>query len=266
MRNRKINRKNGVFLALLLCFVQLVFLPVSVLAEGRAGGAIQIKAGYTGMQFYLYRVAEATDTGYILTDTFRDSAVSLDVQKAEEWRREAEVLESYIQKQNVQADGQKSTAADGSCIFSALTEGLYLCRADVLEQDTTIVQASPSLIAITAAADTVQIEPKTEIRQKPEKPEKSDNPTIPEQPATPEQPTTPENPDNPKQPTKPDTSDKNTVKKTTTQTTTSKLPQTGQLWWPVYVLSIAGIALILCGLYSGRKTKKEGTKHHVHKS
>lgn len=264
MRNRKINRKNGVLLALLLCFVQLVFLPVSVLAEGRAGGtggAIQIEAGYAGMQFYLYRVAEATDTGYILRDTFRDSAVSLDVQKAEEWRRLAQILESYIQKQNVPADGQMTTKADGNCTFAALPDGLYLCRADELEQDTTIVQTAPSLIAITAAdTEPVQIEPKTEIRQKPEQP------TKPEKPTTPEQPTNPENPTNPKQPTKPDTSDKNTVKKTTSQTTPTKLPQTGQLWWPVYALSIAGIALILCGLYSGRKTKKEGTKHHVHKS
>lgn len=38
----------------------------------------------------------------------------------------------------------------------------------------------------------------------------------------------------------------------------SKLPQTGQLWWPVPVLACAGVALVLVGLARRRAGKNEG--------
>jgi hypothetical protein len=43
---------------------------------------------------------------------------------------------------------------------------------------------------------------------------------------------------------------------TPTTPTQSRLPQTGQLWWPVSLLSVAGLTLILTGL-SLRKKENE---------
>jgi hypothetical protein len=43
----------------------------------------------------------------------------------------------------------------------------------------------------------------------------------------------------------------------TTPTTQTKLPQTGQLWWPVTLLSVAGLTLLLTGWGIRRKEKDE---------
>jgi LPXTG-motif cell wall-anchored protein len=45
---------------------------------------------------------------------------------------------------------------------------------------------------------------------------------------------------------------------TPTTTTTTKLPQTGQLWWPITLLAICGLAVILLGL----GLRKRGSDHH----
>lgn len=44
------------------------------------------------------------------------------------------------------------------------------------------------------------------------------------------------------------TSSKDVTKVTTTVTTNEKLPQTGQLWWPIPILSIAGMIFLSAGL------------------
>ena len=51
------------------------------------------------------------------------------------------------------------------------------------------------------------------------------------------------------------TADKSTVK--STNTSGSKLPQTGQLWWPVPFLTLVGIVLYLVGWIFSKKDKKE---------
>lgn len=59
------------------------------------------------------------------------------------------------------------------------------------------------------------------------------SPSTPEEPTAPNEPSQPGNPNQPNQPGKPN------------QPT---LPQTGQLWWPVPMLAIMGIAFVLIGM------------------
>lgn len=61
----------------------------------------------------------------------------------------------------------------------------------------------------------------------------------------PSDPNTPKDPKGPDQPTNPDSPD------------TTKLPQTGQLWWPVPVLTAAGLLLIVIGLLRARGRDNE---------
>ena len=48
------------------------------------------------------------------------------------------------------------------------------------------------------------------------------------------------------------TTDKNTTTQPTTTTATSakdpKLPQTGQLWWPIFPLTAGGLVFLVAGL------------------
>jgi hypothetical protein len=56
-----------------------------------------------------------------------------------------------------------------------------------------------------------------------------ETPEVPETPSTPDTPTPHDIPDTPSTPNEP-------------------LPQTGQLWWPVYILAVCGLILILIGI------------------
>lgn len=81
----------------------------------------------------------------------------------------------------------------------------------------------------------------------PDNPSDPDEPDQPDNPNTPDNPSEPDQPDNPNNPNSPDTptSDK------------KKLPQTGQLWWPVWLLSGTGIILIVAGLFVHMKRTRE---------
>ena len=91
-----------------------------------------------------------------------------------------------------------------------------------------------------------ETEPVTSKETEPEtsKETESETPkaTEPETPKTTEKQTEPRKSVKPETPTKPGT-----------PTTTSRLPQTGQLWWPVLALAAAGIVLIIIGAAVKRK-------------
>lgn len=62
--------------------------------------------------------------------------------------------------------------------------------------------------------------------------------------------------------TEPETATTTTTTATTTTTTTTTattLPQTGQLYWPIPVLAIAGFLLLAAGWYLNRSDKKRGS-------
>lgn len=79
----------------------------------------------------------------------------------------------------------------------------------------------------------------------PSKPDTPDNPTNPETPDNPSNPATPNNPGNPNNPANPGNPNGPT------------LPQTGQLWWPVPMLSAAGVLLLVIGLLCFRGKNNE---------
>lgn len=65
----------------------------------------------------------------------------------------------------------------------------------------------------------------------------------PEDPTNPNDPSNPDNPNNPNDPSNSSTSSDST------------LPQTGQLWWPVPVLLIAGIVICFMGIYLKKRSE-----------
>lgn len=81
---------------------------------------------------------------------------------------------------------------------------------------------------------------------KPDEPENPDTPDTPDTPGTPDEPGTPNTPDEPDVPYNPGTPD---------EPSEPKLPQTGQLNWPIPVLTVSGLVLFSIGwrLYFVRK-------------
>ena len=78
----------------------------------------------------------------------------------------------------------------------------------------------------------------------PDEPDEPDEPDVPEEPDEPDEPDTPEGPDEPDEPDTPDTPE---------NPDGEKLPQTGQPWWPVLLLSLGGAIMLLAGLASKRR-------------
>ena len=125
------------------------------------------------------------------------------------------LLESKVASQE---PTQKSAAASETTTFSNLTVGLYYVKmADVQDGYETI---SPFLVSIpTSSADgtlTYNVTANSKAG------------TAAVKPSTPSEPETP------------------------AATATNNLPQTGQLWWPVFVLGAAGAGLIVAGVVRRR--------------
>ena len=103
--------------------------------------------------------------------------------------------------------------------------------------------------------------------KKPGKPDEPDKPKTPKKPEKPDKPSKPDKPDSPKSPDNPTTPEPNDdrpdvlgairdfVGELPEVLGARRLPQTGQLWWPIPILAILGIALIVFGFRSEKNRK-----------
>ena len=130
----------------------------------------------------------------------------------------------------------KKVGEDGNATFSDLTFGLYLVVQETAASG--YGKTAPFLVSVPYLyADEYQYDvtsqPKTDLKR--------------EVPTKPTGPTT-----KPTKPTDP------TTKPTTSSGGGKKLPQTGQLWWPVPVLACAGLGCIAVGLFRRWEARDEG--------
>jgi len=105
-------------------------------------------------------------------------------------------------------------------------------------------------VAVTRVGITFAITNSCDEPHPPTEPSEPTEPTSPTEPDKPSEPTTPTGPTKPSEPTSPTDS-------TEPEIPPEKLPQTGQLWWPVPVLLCAGVFLILMGVLRRRGTEYE---------
>ena len=143
-------------------------------------------------------------------------------------------------------DLPKKVGEDGNATFSDLTFGLYLVvqktAASGYGKTAPFLVSVPYLYTDEYQYD-VTSQPKTDLER--EVPTKPTGPTT--KPTKPTDPTT-----KPTKPTGP------TTKPTTSSGGGKKLPQTGQLWWPVPVLACAGLGCIAVGLFRRWEARDEG--------
>ena len=82
----------------------------------------------------------------------------------------------------------------------------------------------------------------------PDIPDEPDDPDIPDEPDEPDIPDEPDDPDIPDEPDKPDTPD---------EPDEPELPQTGMMWWPVWLLTAIGALLVLYGLIQWARCRRK---------
>ena len=99
---------------------------------------------------------------------------------------------------------------------------------------------------------------KPEVPETPDKPEKPKKPSKPSKPDKPESPSTPDNPGTPDSPDiYPDVlgAIRDFMGELPEVLGARRLPQTGQLWWPIPILAILGVILIILGFRSEKNRK-----------
>ena len=247
------------------------------LRDSESGSAV------SGGKLTLYQVASISrqngNLSYDYTNGFENCGVSLGDLS------ESDLAWILDDKRPADSKGETLTlGTDGKAVFSRLPLGLYLVvqstastgyekinpflvSVPLVEEDTYLydVDALPKVGTLTPTTP-------PDVPEEPDKPEKPDKPTEPEKPTTPENPDKPETPEIPEEPGKntppgadnPDDwvlngrPDKNAAPNPGNPDDwvlngRPTLPQTGQLNWPIPVLTAAGTCLIAAGILLRKK-------------
>lgn len=231
----------GVAMILLACF--LCVLPV----QAEQTGSVTVQVSMAGAVIELYQVADA-DFHYV--NGFDAAGVPLkhlsdsDLPKA----LEKAITDSTEHRTDV-------SSASGLAAFSNLSKGVYLVRQS--NQVPGYESFDTFLVTIPLKQDgkwiyNVDASPKLGVIPKPEEPSEPEEPTTPEEPVVPtteeetevtEEPGSetviPVNPVHPRTNDVPDHPDKTGNEE--------KLPQTGQLVWPIPVLAFLGLCFVIIG-------------------
>lgn len=229
----------------LVCFTAETFAAGAALDYSKKGSlsvaliASDTEEGISGETLALYQVAAAAEVGgedtVSLTEPFQESQVALDTLDLSDTQAKklAAALGEYVKSHQV--SGQKAvTDAEGKALWSGLPLGVYLVVSAGSEGAYEAVD--PFIVVVPARVNGSYV---YDIEAAPKHGTvKPVDPVEPQVPVTddPAEPVTPQKPDQPEeQPAEPPAVE------------TEKLPQTGQLWWPVPVLALSGAALVLLG-------------------
>lgn len=211
------------------------------------------------MRFALLRVAETDALGHwALTAEFSASGVDpAALATAQDFAAAAETLARYAAAERLAPAASQATDVAGEARFSDLASGLYLVTADTAVAGGWEYRCAPFLLALpglNAAGDGWVYDaaalPKLSRRALPNPPAPGPQPDPDPEP----EPTkTPEPTPEPTETPAPSDVPQPTPEPEKPSPDGEKLPQTGQLRWPVPVLALLGIALTAAGLACRRR-------------
>ena len=236
--NRDLHRRMAAALAILLTTLLVLCAPALAVAPT---GSLTLTASYgttplVGAPFKLYLVAEHDEASdFALCGEFAGSSVDLsDLSTAGKLAQAALDLERWAGEKEIAPLAQQNTDSSGSVSFPSLAQGLYLVGGVTHQQGNYRYQSAPCLISLPSWDGSTGVwELNVTAFPKFERSGTSGGDPTP----TPTEPDTPTPPD-PVEP--PDTPP-------TPPVGPEKLPQTGQLKWPVPVLAALGMLLLLAG-------------------
>jgi len=214
-------RKKAVAMAIVL--LGILLLPVQVLAYTSISEEQDVTLTLTyelpDISFSLFRVADVSQTvKYSLTDPFKNYPIVFENLDSERWRELTQTLVGYVQRDGITPFTTGKTDKNGELVFEKLEKGLYLVVGETYRtEDGLQYVVMPFLVSLPTLTD---------------EDEWNYEPIV-----------------SPKYSV-------NRVSDTTSQDGISqvdKLPQTGQLWWPVPVLITAGTILFIAGVLQRKR-------------
>ena len=242
-------RKKILFCICLLCCL----LPQTLLAGSRTwalngNGSITISyellgdaafEGETEISIYqVERLVKQGDTEYLeWTDAFEMCNTSLENLTASEAEEAAVKLVEYIADHGISGTTRKMDIQD-KMVFTDLEFGTYLVVIDKLPD--TCRAARSFLVSVPMFENNswvYDIQAQIKVEKIPE---------LPEEPGTSADPETPQIPIEPEQPEQPEV----------VQPAEEKLPQTGQVRWPIYLLTGIGMVCLIVGALFRKKKRK----------
>lgn len=121
---------------LITCLMIMICLSQPAYASKAKKGSLTTTYPCAGIEVQLYHVAnEGKNSKFILEDRFSQYPIGLTNKTKDEWAGQAKALETYIHRDNVEADYTKQTDSSGKVSFEQLPRGLYLVTAKVHEED-----------------------------------------------------------------------------------------------------------------------------------
>lgn len=184
-----------------------------------------------GAAVRLFRVADVDIRGrYTAVAAFAASGVALTgLDSAAQWREAAQALSDWAKARVLVPEASQTADSDGTATFSGLKAGLYLVELEPLRRADGVYTFTPLLAAVPTLnddgdgwAEDTAVQPKAAF-------ERDERPSGPDS-----------GPDTPA-PVEPG----------------DRLPQTGQLKWPVPVLAVSGMVLFAIGLWLTRRKDHE---------
>ncbi|MCB6615876.1 hypothetical protein [Ruminococcus sp. 210702-SL.1.03] len=204
----------------------------------------------SGIKWNIYRVGSHLATGeFVLEGDFADYPADFGDLSASAMQEAAQILE-----ENAIADGllpgwTASADENGELSVNGVAAGLYLLSGEIITIGDVTYDPAPAIIEVKANADgsyDLTVYPKFESTEVPPSSSQADSSSDVGSSSEESSSST-------------DTSSNSDVSSSTSSTSTSsgmtnstssgeKVPQTGQLWWPVPIFSALGIVLIGMGL------------------
>lgn len=174
-------------------------------------------------EFDVYYVASTSKASeFTVSAEFEGAGIDLSTPDEEFWKEVTPKLAEYAQSENLSPTATGVTGESGKALFSGIPQGLYLGIGHSVEYKGTIYNSLPFLICV---------------------PNREDNSESWTYDVT----------------VNPKPGDIITPTPAPTPTPDPTLPQTGELWWPVPILLVVGLALIVAGI-AVRKGNRHGRK------
>ncbi len=248
-----------------ICAVCLLLTGWSMPVHAAMTGSIHISYVVTNTKFSLYQLATLDENKqYTVNQDFTGKYTVLTEATADELREQASDMKDVVDENDITAYMTIETDNKGEGDFTSLPQGVYLLIGEEFNDGEAIYTPTPTIyyIPMTDANGVTGYKIDAEVKYEwnpitppptitpPEEPDEPE-PEEPEEPE-PEEPETPEEP-----PVTPPVTPKTPIG-TLINILVPKaaLPQTGQLWWPILVMVVAGGGMIVVGLH---KRKKESS-------
>ncbi len=208
-----------------------------------------------GIRWQVYRIGYRNELGgFSLNDKFAASKVNLDDTDEKTIKDAANDIESFIFENSIEPDQVVVSSADGSASVTAGEAGVFFIRTNEADIGEYHYSSLPAIVEVTEEGAAVN--PKLERETVTVDSSKPDESSKPEESS--------ETDDNSRK-SEGDgdhgrkTGEDDGTPKDNSNTYQGPLPQTGQLWWPVPIMAIAGMVLVALGLRlrSGKGGKDE---------